>query len=508
VGRYLLTACLAPLFVGVSAGGCTDKPPAGTLNLVLTLPPTGDLRPTGMTTVAVAVLHADGSENVTTTPLDDGKFTAGELEKGVPIRIAVELLDNGGTLVGFGKLDEPIIPQIENPNVEIPVRKPIVYVATGGTPHTIDTTRNALDPKYQGAIAQLANTNLVVPIDGVDIAVFSSTGMSRVSTAEHKVVGSPIDLAFGTVNDAAPLPGQRKIAVATSMGLAIVDIDSQKVASMRPLTPPPDRIAIGGDADAGFTAYLLSSRVAPPTGMATCTGTSTVIAVSIDGSAELPTTISSTAAIADIAASGGAVFGADPCAGEVKRLDNGMPKLQMALTGASTLAIDRNRLWAAGSVQSATEGARVLLNSIQLDGSDVQAVKLPPKAEVMTYDLDTKGELSINMHADTEVALDLAVLPGAQRVALITQMNSHRNGRADQFGLVIPPMDSVVNDFVLADTQTGAIVQRIRGKCTLDDHFPSGAQFDQWSCIPITGAEAPAGGEMVPLSVGALYGGR
>lgn len=493
-------------------GACADDPPAGNLNLVLTLPPMGDLRPTNMTVVAVGVLHADGSETLTTTPLDGTRFSAGEVQKGEPIRLSVELLDNGNSLVGFGKLDQTLTPDLKNDDVTIPVRKPIVYIATGGTPHTIDTTRDSLDPKYQGAIAQLANTDLVVPIDGTEIAVLTSTAVSRVTTAEHKVVGSPIELAFGTVKDAAPMPGQRQIAVVTTMGIAVVDLDAGKVTT-RPLTPAPDRIAIGGDPDGGFIAYVLTGRVAPATGAQVCMGTSQVLAVSLNGAMDPPTMVSTNAAISDIAASGTAVFGANPCVGEVRRLDTGTPKLQMGLTGASALAIERNRLWAAGSIPApigptSSEGARILLSSIQLDGSDMQQVKLPQKAEVMTYDLDQKGELSINMHADTEVALDLAVLPGAQRVALLTQMNSHRNGRSDQFGLVIPPMDAVVNDFVLADTGTGSVVQRIRGKCTLDDHFPSGAEFDQWSCIPITGSEAPAGGEMVPLSVGALYGGR
>ena len=462
-----------------------------------------------MTTVAVSVLKADGSENITTTPLEDNHFSAGEVDKGEPISLSVALLNNGNQLVGFGRLEQPIIPQGNTESsVEIPVRKPIVYIATGGMPHTIDTTLDALDPKYQGTLDAGGTTNLVVPIDGTELAVLGDTSLARVTTAEHKAVGQPVAMNFGTVIDAASVPGQRQVVVATTMGLAIVDVDSGNVTT-KPLAAP-NRIAIGGSADAGFTAYVLSGRVPAPILGQPCQGTSTVIAVALDGGTELPTTITSNAPLSDIAAAGDAVYGANPCSGEVKRLDAGEPKVSLTATGASALAIERNRLWATGSLTSSTEGARIVLASVDLDGSNAQTVKLPPKTEVMTFDGDTKGELSINMHADTLVAEDLAVLPGAQTVAMITRMDSHRAARFDSGtgAEVIPTMDAVIDDIVLADTATGSIIQRIRASCTLDDHMPNNAEFDAWSCIVITGAEAPAGGEMIPVSVGALYGGR
>jgi hypothetical protein len=499
---------LAVISAFCALAACADVPPGGNLNLILTLPPSGDLRPTGMTTVAVSVIQPNGSENITTTPLDENKFSAGEVDKGVPISLSVALLNNGSQLVGFGALDQPIVPEGNKATeIQIPVRKPIVYIATGGMPHTIDTTLDSLDPKYQGTLSTAGTTKLVVPIDGTELALLGDTTLSRVSTAEHKTVGNAIMLDFGSVVDAASVPGQRQVVVATTMGLAIVDVDSGAVQT-RPLQQP-NRIAIGGSADAGFVAYVLSGRVAAPILNQSCTGVSTVIAVALDGGTELPTTISSNAPISDIAAAGDAVYGANPCSGEVKRLDAGEPKVSLTATGASALAVERNRLWATGSLTSSQEGARIVLASVDLDGSNAQTVKLPPKAEVMTYDFDTKGELSINMHADTLVALDLAVLPGAQTVAMITRMDSHRAPRNDGITEVIPEMDAVIHDIVLADTATGSIIQRIRASCTLDDHEPNQAEFPSWSCIVIDGsAEAPAGGEMIPAAIGALYGGR
>ena len=124
----------------------------------------------------------------------------------------------------------------------------------------------------------------------------------------------------------------------------------------------------------------------------------------------------------------------------------------------------------------------------------------------MTYDGDPQKELAIQMHADTEVVLDLAVLPGAQTVAMIARMDSTRAARGDSFGEVIPKMTGVIYDLVIADTKTGAL-RRIRSKCSLTV-TSNNAEFPTWSCGGLPAEETPAGGEMVPAAVSALYGGR
>jgi hypothetical protein len=218
-------------------------------------------------------------------------------------------------------------------------------------------------------------------------------------------------------------------------------------------------------------------------------------------------TVGSSVPLADIAASADAVFGANPCAGSVGRLDGGSPKLQLTLAGASSVAVEGVRLWAAGSAPAtATLGAQIVLASVQLDGTDPQTVKLAAKSERMTYDGDDKGELSLDIAADTEAVLDLAVLPGAQTVAVIAKMDSTRAARGDALGDVIPAMKATVYDLVLADTKTGAL-RRIRSKCTLAI-TSTGAEFQMWSCGPVPAEETPAGGEMIPAAVSALYGGR
>jgi hypothetical protein len=480
---------------------------SGSIDLDLELPPTGDLRPANMTTVAVSVTTSAGVENVTTTPLDGMSFSAGEVSVGDPVLIGVELHDQTDRLVGFGRNLTPITPDTDAQTVKIDVRKPFVYIASTGPVSTIDTTVDVLDPKYQGALSTAGT--LAIPIDGTEMAVINGSTLQRVTTSDHKPTGTSIDLR-ATVIDAASVPGKRQIVAATATNLVVVDIDAGMNTTI-PLTTKPDRIAVGGDADGGFTVYVLSGRVAAPQGMtATCTGTSSVIAVPLAGGASTP--VGGSVPLADIAASGDAVYGANPCAGSVGRLDGGSPKIQLSLSGASSVAVEGVRLWAAGSSPSATDGAQIILSSVQLDGTDPQTVKLTPKTEIMTYDGDPDGEFAIDLHADTEVALDLTVLPGAQTVALIARMDSTRPPRVadDGFGgtqIVIPAMVAVVHDIVLADTKTGA-VRRIRSKCALTLSMTSQAEFPAWSCAAVSADETPAGGPMIPASVSALYGGR
>ncbi len=478
---------------------------SGSLALDLELPPAGDLRPANMTTVAVSVTTTAGVENITTTPLDGMSFTAGDVMVGDPVTVGVELHDETDRLVGFGRNLVPITPDHTAQTVKIDVRKPFVYISSTGPVQTIDTTLDVLDAKYQGALATAGT--LAIPIDGTEMAVINGSTLQRVTTADHLAMASAIDLK-ATVLDAASVPGKREVVAATAASLVVVDIDAGTNMTI-PLTAKPDRIAIGGDADSGFVVYVLSGRVAAPLGMAaTCSGTSTVTAVPLAGGAGTP--VGGSVPLADIAASGDAVYGANPCAGTVARLDSGTPKLQLSLTGASSVAVEGVRLWAAGSSPSATDGAQIILASEQLDGTDPQTVKLTPKTEIMTFDGDPDGEFAIDLHADTEVALDLTVLPGAQTVALIARMDSTRPPRVtDDFQMteVIPQMTAVVHDIVLADTKTGAI-RRIRSKCQLTVPTNNQAEFPDWSCAGVSAAETPAGGEMIPAAVSALYGGR
>ncbi|MDQ3341272.1 MAG: hypothetical protein M4D80_39460 [Myxococcota bacterium] len=480
---------------------------AGTIQLVLSLPPQGDLRPTGMATVAVGITQEDGNENVTTTPLDGMRFEAGDVPLDEPIQLRVELRDNTNRLIAFGRVEQTVTPDRSTQKITIPVRKPIIYVSSDRSIVTLDPTLDGFDPKFQGTITGTMGA-LAFPIDGTDIGVVTGGALQRIATADHKPVGDVMNLQVTGASDAARVPGERRMVFATGGGLVVANIDTNEVRAIA-MTPKPDRVAIGGIAP-NFTVYALVGRVGAPTGTLPCMGASMVLAYSLDNPNDMPMVVAN-GQFSDIEASADAVYASNPCTGKVLRVDGGAPALSMNVPGAGALAIEGSRLWAAGSAPpTSTQGARVRIASVRLDGSDAQEVLLAPKAEVMTYDFDDAKELSLNIHADTLVPLDLAVLPGAQYIAVITRMDSHRAARFDTFSAskVIPEMNALVHDIVLADPQSGAISQRIRAKCFLQLIAKANAEFPDWSCITTSGAETPIGGESVPTTVGALYGGR
>ena len=500
---------LGAAVLAIQAAGACAVPDTGSIALVLSLPPEGDLRPTGMATVAIGVTDAAGVEQVTTTPLDDMAFSAGDVARGEPIGLRVELRDNANRVVGYGVVEHAIVPDRTDQTIEIPVRKPLVYVSSERAVGTLDPTLDVLNPRFQGAIAATTGA-LAFPLDGAELAIVTGGSLQRFTTADHQPIGAPIELGVTAVTSAARVPGQRRVVLASAGGIVVVDVDrgtSVPVATGQ----PPDRVAVGGSAEVGFAVYGLYDRVAPPSGTAACTGTSRVVAYDLAGTTEQPTLIAE-APLSDVAAAGDAVFGANPCTGELVRLGAGAPAQVMAVPGAAQLSVEGGRVWIAGTTPSpagAIGGARIELASVRFDGGDPQRASLPAKAEVMTYDDDAQRELSLNIHADTFVPLDLAVLPGAPYVALIARMNSHRPARYDQLGRkVIPEMNAAVHDLLLADPQTGSIVQRIRARCALELIQRQNAEFPNWSCIALAGAQVPSGGEITPTAVGALLGGQ
>jgi len=503
-----------PLVVVATACSVSQS---GTVQLELMLPPSGGLRPTGMTTVAITTqAEATGATSVTTTQLEGSgssmHFSAGEVAVGVPITLSAELHDASGRLVGYGEVSDSITPSAsELVTVTIPVRKPIVFVSSTMPVTTIDPTLYSNDPMYEGTISQSAV--IVVPVDGNDVAAVSSAGVQLLATATNAPDGHAIAIS-GTPLDAIAVPGQRQLVVGTMTGVVIVDLDAGTTTQVA--TAEADRVAVGGSESNGYTAYVLSGRVAPPEGAmaAPCGGSSMVFAIALGGSKPTAMQVSSSVPLADLAADETGPIGADPCDGNVSRIGSG-GKLMLALPGAAAVAVQHDTVWAAGSMPPDTSGtdpvgARIVLASIGTNGSSSQSTELPPKSETMQYLDDTSASFARTMRADTEVPLDLAVLPTGDQLALIARMDSHSDALYDQFNdKAVPEMDATVHDIVLVDPTTTALT-RIRANCTLTVTASSGAEFPDWGCQNAAdgGALTPPGGQYTPSAVDAVYGSR
>jgi hypothetical protein len=229
--------------------GCAGE---GSFDLQLVLPQDPMLRPNGMTTVTVVLTPGDQPPVATTSVLDGNSFSAGDLAVANDVRIEVQLRDVSNRLVGVGEAPDPIdIVANERTEVSIPVRRPFVYASNGSALFSFDPTLDATDTQFQGQL-QITGPQVAVSVGGDRLAIVGSNQLTVITTDTNKPVGSPIALT-GITRDAAYVPGSRKVAVASDVGIAIVDIDSGEIQSTS--VAGVDRVTVGPADDGRILAH-------------------------------------------------------------------------------------------------------------------------------------------------------------------------------------------------------------------------------------------------------------
>lgn len=520
--------------------GCLGN---GSLDLELTLPTEPDLRPTGMTTITVLATSPDMDPIANRTALTGPTFSAGELPVGEDMQINVLLHDVSNRLVGLGEAPELVdIVGDETTKLTIPVRRPFIYASSGTALYTFDPTHDPRDSKFQGRIQGLTSPAAGVSVGGDRYVVAGGTQLQIIETATHKVIGSPITLP-GAVNDIAPVPSMKKVAIAHAGGLAFVDIDTGEVTNAA--VGAVDRVTVGPSADGRMFAYGLVGRVAPPdTPLVPCTGTSSIVAVPVDNPAVTsPKPLG--AAVSGIAAAPAqaAVFATLPCGNQIARID-GDPSgevVQLMLTKMSdletpaALAVLGDRVYAVGTKPSTpvcngpctsssstacpetttnrvayvTNGARLVVQSLPIAGGNPVTLELPERRETMVDAGDQARQHAQVLHPLGTVPLDLVALPGGQYVSIVTKSSFYIESLVDAgFGTVILPcLTTESADWILVDLASSSVAQRVRTHCKITG-MRSGAIFDSWDCDEPPEAEQSTQGDYVPLSVGALFGAR
>jgi hypothetical protein len=529
-------------FACVAAGllaGCFGE---GSLDLELTLPTEPDLRPTGMTTVTVLATSPEIETIANRTVLTGTSFEAGELPVGNDMQIDVLLHDVSNRLVGVGEAAELVdIKGEEKTTLTIPVRKPFVYASSGTSLFTFDPTLDPRNSKFQGRIMGLTSPTAGVSVGGDRFVVAGGSQLQIIETATHKVVGNSISLP-GVVTDIAPVPTLRKVAVAHATGIAIVDIDSGEVTNAA--VGKVDRVTVGPATDNRMFAYGLVDRVIPSeTPLVPCTGSSSVVAVSIDAPA-VTAAKPLGAAVSAIAAAPGQpfVFATLPCAGQVSRID-GDPTSEVAtltltmmspLRNAAAIAVLGDRVYATGTTPSTpvctgqcttitstacpetsnnrvsyvTNGARLLVQSLPIAGGDVITVELPERRETMVDTTDAARQHAQVLHPLGSVPLDLVVIPGGQYVSIVSRSNFYIESFINAASqLVLPCLKAQSADWILVDMASSSVAQRVRSHCEITAIRP-GAYFPTWDCDQPPEAERSIFGDYVPVSVGALFGAR
>lgn len=521
--------------------GCTAS---ASLDLELTLPSDADLRPTGMTTITVLATPPDGSPIANTATIDGTSFSAGDLPIGNGVLIDILLHDVSNRLVGVGEAPGPIdLPKNEKTTVTMPVRRPFVYASSGSSLYSFDPTLDPRDMKFQGQLSGLTSPQIAVSVGGDVLVVASASQLQLVDTATHQATGKAIAVP-GTVHDVAAIPGTRKVAVATTAGISVVDVDSQNIDNVA-TTAAVDRVTIGGTSIGESTAYGLVGRVGPPVGpVDACTGMSSLVSIDLGKlTATAPAPLG--AAVADIAGDplSSRVYAAEPCAGKVQVVNAGEVTDFTALERAAVVVVSGGRLFAAGSHAStpacfnssgnmatcpanvqpmcpttgsgtavawATAGAQIIVESIPLAGGMPIVLTLPPRQETMISTDDPAMAAAQVLPALGLQPVDLVVLPGSQFVGVVTTSSYYTDARVDNFNqIVLPCLLTTTGDWMLVDMASSSIATRVRTQCSLVTG-PSDLEFKNWACdVPPVG-EAKAAGfpDYLPVSIGALFGAR
>lgn len=530
----------------------------GSLDLELVMPTEPDLKPVDMTTVTVLATAPDIAPTENRSVITNGSFKAGELPVADKVQINVLLNDVSNRLVGLGEAPELVdIAGDKNTKLTIQVRKPFIYASSGTNLYTFDPT---LDPvrdaaKFQGRLQGLTSPLAAVSVGGDRLVVAGASAVQIVETATHKVIGSPIPMPSGaTINDIAPVPSAAKVAVAHTAGIAIVDLDSGMVqnASVGAI----ERVTVGPAADGRMVAYGLVGRVAPPdTPLVPCSGASSIVAVFVDSpTAVAPKPLGMAVSAIASAPSQAAVFATLPCASQVARID-GDPSSEVAqltltkvsdLQNAAVVAVFGDRVFAAGTKPSVPEcsggctstsstacpdpmtgnklawvavGAHVILQSIPISGGVTKTYELPERRETMVdTDDDAKSHAQV-MHPLGTVPLDLVVLPGGQNaggthqyVSIAIKNFYYVESLYDSLNAlyILPCIKSTSADWLLIDTTSSSIAQRVRTSCMITAiRTGTNVYFPNWACDDAPEGERNLQGmDYIPTSVGALFGAR
>ena len=536
---WFATGCAALLV------GCTTQ---GSFDLVLKLPNSPELRPTGMTTVTVVLTTGNEQPIATTSVLEGNAFSAGDLAAAQNVRIEVQLRDVTNRLVGVGEASEPVdIVAGEATVVSIPVRRPFVYASNGTAVFSFDPTLDPTDSRFQGQLTNATVPQVVVSVGGDRLAIVGSTQISVLATDSNALVGTPIALP-GTTRDATEVPGTRKVAVAHNSGITIVDIDAGTVATA--MVGPVDRVTVGPAADGRLVAYGLVGRVQPTINpLDSCSGSSSLVTIDVDSPAVVAARPLGEA-VSDLAAAPDSVglFATLPCSGRVARiqgeLDTGTPTLVdfASLSRAAVVAVAGGRVFAAGTTASAphcvaangnsaacqtdsstgacppsgpnpansvdyvTVGAHLVVQSIPLAGGAPVTLELPGRRETIFDEDDPAKQHAQVLQAFGTVPLDLVALPGGQQVGLVATSKYYIQQLTSGASTILPCLDTTTSDWMLLDLASSSIAQRVRTSCALvvgpADAFPN------WKCDAPPIGERSAFGEYVPVSVGALFGAR
>jgi hypothetical protein len=450
----------------------------------------------------------------------------GSVEIADQVRLAVEMRSATQRLVGYGRSPGPVTVEPDQiVDVPINVRRPFVYATGASSIATFDSTLDLRFIAYGGSIATPAPPKVVVPTpDGAHLVVGVASGnggqVFRVLSSTHTMSeDAPINLTLPP-NDIAIASNNRIAVVAhngSSGGVSLVDLETGDALFIAMGTVDAIAIGRGRDAEDEERAFALIDR----TVVDGCGGNpSTIVAIPLDDPTNLGPTIAYEAPLRDLAASRDTreIVIADGCNQRLYKIDPDDDAQRAELTrvlNASAVAMLDGRVWGVGTLAATPDlGARLLIVSINLDGEDEVRVELDEtKDQAVALDFTTDGQQALNrMGADTLTAIDMAIVPGGDHIALLTRAHYEGEEFVDFiFGVLLPEMTMDTSEYLLIDTANTQAVQRLRTSCALWWDSNSDPYLDRWECAAAVDQDAidPQSPQAyIPEQISVLYGAR
>ncbi len=523
---YRVGAVVACLAIPALAG-CVAE---GGVEIQFQLPESADLSPAGtdLAEITLFTYLPDGSHRSETRAITDRSqaLQMGRMEVSDGVDLAVELRSPTQQLLGYGR-SPGAIEVLADQVVQVPmnVRRPFLYVSGGPTLASFDASLEPTDPSYRGELTLSRQPAVTVATsDGAQLVVVSQAGtgaeLSLVSTSDHQELGvAPIALV-GSPVDAAISPDDQFVVVGhagDAGGVSIVDLaaarNGESAVEFVSLGAV-GAVEIGARSTSGHGVALLdrSTEIGCPTGGAE----SSLVEFSLTDPDDILATISLGGPINDIAVSddGQRVAIADGCAGQLAVVDlagDRIPTQLSEVPAVSAVAAFDDRLWSVGTVVDGTQ-RRLVIVSTRFDGTGESRVEMAPAQErARSNDFVAPGQTAMQiLDADALVAYDLALVPGADQLALLVKGYYAGEEDGDFLGSpIIPAMQLTAYQYLLVDAASGSLVHQVRTSCDLswesDPFLPP--VLDDWAC-----AQAPdqdvSSTQYRPIHVAGLYGKR
>lgn len=499
----------------LAAIGCGE----GGLTLHLELPEDPSLSPTegGEVAEVALVTRAPGGASQrlsrsggTGEGLDLGRLEAGELS------LAVELRAQGGRLLGYGRTPEPLeLAEGDDLDVSINVRRPMVYLSGEADElATFDASRDREGAVLSGIGLGGAAAASATSADGAEIVVATDSDpgvdLERISTSNHQPLGR-IAAVPPRVGDLAVSADGRFVVAAHRSdtggadpgGVTIVDTGDPEhpstvsLGDVRRVVLDPDRSAAFALSDPA----VICPTDAPPE--------SQIYELSL-ANPETPRALGWSGTAADIALDPdtGTLYVADPCRGQVLSLAPGdaAPSPVLELPAASAVAVHEGTLIAAGN--AAGPQAQLAVVRMDLSGGEPRVIQLPALQErAVSLDLEDPGQQNeMVASADAVAVVDLAAVPGSDRVALVSLAIYQIEAITDGVVELTPDMELTAWEYQLVDGG-GSLIQRVRTRCDLQTFPDATTILIDWKCGQAPDQElAPV--EFEPRTISVLYGSR